>query len=269
MRQKGFTLIELLVVISIIGLLASIILVSFNNSRDKARIAAGLHFAAEAEDVAGDQSVGLWNFDECQGNSLKDHSNYGNDGTLVAAPVWSNNTPNGSGCSLNFNGTSQYVTIPDSSSMSFTGDLTIGVWIYPTAEAGGQYRAILGKRNGNGTNFEVYLDQGNGGLGYYNTASQIDTNYIPLLNKWTYVTVVINGTTLTMYQNGSQFYTASGISPVVAHAGSPPLDIGYDNAAAEFFSGLIDSVNIFNKSLTAEQVQKLYAFQSSRFLAEK
>lgn len=85
MNKKGFTLIELLVVISIIGLLSSVVLVSLNSARAKARDAKRMSDLGEIQKALEfyfDSSNGTA-YPLCAGNTVCSTTGYsGNLGVL-------------------------------------------------------------------------------------------------------------------------------------------------------------------------------------------
>jgi hypothetical protein len=81
--------------------------------------------------------VGYWQFDEGSGTSGSDSSGQGNTGNLINTPTWIAGV---SGNALSFNGTNQYVNIPDDNTLDFgTIDFTIAAWIKMGTTVNGNY----------------------------------------------------------------------------------------------------------------------------------
>jgi len=76
-------------------------------------------------------------------------------------------------------------------------------------------------------------------------------------NKWVFVAYTLNGNTLIFYENGaSDTITTSGTYQITPTA----LDIGTDGVSSNepSFNGSISNVQIYNTSLSANDIQALY-----------
>src|SRR5258708_1188297 len=77
-------------------------------------------------------TVGFWHFEEPAGSGayIKDSSLAGDNGTPTSTTFVTGKI----GKARAFNGSTDYITVPDSSSLEFTTNFSLEAWVYPTSE---------------------------------------------------------------------------------------------------------------------------------------
>lgn len=165
---------------------------------------------------------------------------------------------NAQNSSLLFNGSSQYLSIPDHNSLDLSANFTIEGWIYPTGPGSHTTEGgiILNKeisyeiaRFSDGTFRYALSANGTGSdWGWYNT-----TLTAPL-NTWTHFAMVKSGTTVTFYVNGSASNTNTSC-PGTLTANTQPVWIANRPAIGHYFNGFIDEVRIWNTSRTQTAIK--------------
>lgn len=268
--RKGFTLIELLVVISIIGLLATFAVVQVGSSREKARLAKGAAYSGQVLRSIGDDLVGRWDFDECSGTAAGDMSGFGNAGAFpVSGVTWSTDTPSGNGCSASFDGTGNFISVPDSDRYSFPNNaFTISLWVKATAPGfsgfiskgfSGQYEYSL---QGSPTTLVLNAWILPGSLIYAAAYTNYDT-------KWNHFAMTADGTKLEIYKNGTRVLTTPRIGVSFMGNGTSPLRLGagFDAGGVHGFTGQIDDVRVYGRALTSQEVHRMYAEAAAQFVA--
>ena len=158
-----------------------------------------------------------------------------------------------------FNGVNAYVNTAQTGSLAFTTQpFTVILWIYPFLQKV-TYPALLYEgvwsSNGWGVGYEsykiVFYDLGRGQK-YYSA------NVYPP-GKWYFVAIIRNGLNGSILVNGVLDSNFSLLGNLIAS--TQPLSIGAtvtSSSITNFYAGIIANVQIYNTSLSANEIQALY-----------
>lgn len=199
---------------------------------------------------------------------IRDYSTFGNNGTLgggnsTMAPVW--NVSGKVGGAYTFDGINDYIQVGNDSSLSLGNQFTVSSWVYLSSYPGASvYPGILNKNGESGYNLRINNNGEGNRVAFFfrndTTAEpRVQTTSAPPLNQWFHITVTYNSTggnsNLKIYYNGVLNSTVNRSGSPLANAVN--LTIGRRNSG-EYFNGSIDDVQIFNTTLSANQIKAMY-----------
>lgn len=158
------------------------------------------------------------------------------------------------GQALSFDGSNDYVDAGNSSVFNFgTGDFTYSAWVN-LKNPPGNINTILSKDDGGGNGFLIYYFASDLRLRVFAGGTTVDC-FNPLAQStWHIITVTRRSGLVSIYQDGA-FCTSSTASASVNLANN--LFIG-QVVSANYFSGFIDDVRIYNRALSADEIKRLY-----------
>jgi hypothetical protein len=235
----------------------------YNYARTPSQIIEDMNAGHPAPGSPIGSPVGYWQFDEGYGDTSNDVSLQGNDGDLggtgqtcpaagtVPCPSW---TSSGkfSG-SLDFDGTDDYLDVPDSPSLDITGDITITAWIKPDIQgSSADLRIVTKMASENSDGYDMMLWDGYLNMMINSTWDRTSSQFTYPIGEWAHVAFVKSGTNAKTYKNGILDTTWSD-APATINTNAIALRIG--GKFGYEFDGHIDEVKVYNIALTPDQVK--------------
>ncbi len=199
------------------------------------------------------------------GNGNANDSVSGQNGTLENGAGFG---PGLFGQSFLFNGTNQYVSVPNDSNWSLGSAFTINLFVnlnaIKTGSEGQLPNVFVGDDVGGGSvNKWVFSYDGEGNLFFHINSPTLGPIFITApttisltTHAWYDLAVTYSNNTYTFYENGVSLGTVTNSDAIPA--AEAPLTIG-EAEGIGYLNGSIENLGIYNNALSASQIQALAA----------
>ena len=193
-----------------------------------------------------------------------DRSGNNSTGTLTSMSRSTSPVVGKLGQGLKFDGTSSYISVSGNPTTAID-NWTLAAWVNPATipqRVVSNYPGMV-VYNGNdigGYGFGVGAADSSGSnfMGLYGSVVWLDSGYtFPSANKWYYLVMKRSAGTVSFYVNGAQTANTYTNTPNAVQTG---FTIGFEVSTPRdsYFNGPIDDVRIYNRALSAGEVQQLY-----------
>jgi Concanavalin A-like lectin/glucanases superfamily/Immunoglobulin domain/Immunoglobulin I-set domain len=156
---------------------------------------------------------------------------------------------------FNLSGTNSFIQVPHSPSLNFTNQISMLAWINPTSNTNVTIRLLDKHTFGGSDGYHLALATNRLQM-KLGTVIVNGRSTIPL-NTFTFVAATFDGSSHKLYING--VLDTNLVSATTIPINAVALRIGADLAGGSIYKGLIDEVMLFNRALTAAEIQSIYS----------
>jgi len=201
-------------------------------------------------------------------SDLSGNNNFGTSGASTASPIYNSS----SGGALTFD-SGDIVTVP-MSGLRPTSAITQEVWVYITNNTS---QVFIGAQYGTGSNnsYALWLNGANNWTAGVNIGGSFNYqshNATITTSTWYHFVHTYDGSNQRLYLNGSQVRSWATTGSIVYDTNNTLLAIGndwngsgYNTGASIGIQGRLSNVKIYNRALTASEIQQNYNATKSRF----
>ncbi|WP_455391552.1 LamG-like jellyroll fold domain-containing protein [[Eubacterium] cellulosolvens] len=208
-------------------------------------------------------TVARWHFEEPSGSTVYDETANDNDGTIYGG---ASRVTGKFGKCLSFDGSNDRIDVPDSTSLSITGQITISAWVnFSSLPSSGRNYCIVKKRISASDSYQLFIrddgkvrftvDTGAVGTSITGTTALND-------NNWRFIAGTWDQSNLKLYVDGISDATAVSLSGSMSNT-ADKLAMGYHTSASNpsswnYYNGRLDDVWISKIARSALEIKSIY-----------